>query len=238
MLSKVHVFPSPLDEGLFFANCRDTGDLIGVIACHVDDLLYGGTGDFQLNVIETLCVALEFGTENTGAVTYIGTNVKQHSDKSITSDHVTFASSISPTELPQDHLASKEASLTEEERTQFRAGVGQLNWLSTVSCPELSFQVCQTSSKIKHATVADITSINKVIYKVKKEQAYIHFPTLDLSSIHLRVYSDASFNSLPDRGSQEGYIVLVADYAGKCSPISWSSNRIRRVVCSTLAAER
>ena len=97
--------------------------------------------------------------------------------------------------------------------------------------------MCQASSKIKDVTVADITSINEDIYKVNKEQAYIHFPTLDLSSVHLRVYSDDSFNSLPDGGSQEGYIVLLTDHAGKCSLISWSSNRIRRVVRSTLAAE-
>ena len=78
-----------------------------------------GTSDFQLNVIEKLCVAPEFGTENTGAVTYIGMTVKQHPDKSITLYQVTFASSISPTELPQDRLASKGASLTQEECTQF-----------------------------------------------------------------------------------------------------------------------
>ena len=115
--------------------------------------------------------------------------------------------------------------------------MGQLNWLSTVFYPELRFEVCQASSKIKDVTVAEITSMNKVIFKVKKEQACIHFPTLDLSSVHLRVSSDASFNSLLDGGSQEVYIVLLADHVGKCSPISWSSNHIRQAVRSTLAAE-
>ena len=76
MLSKVHVLLSSLDEGLSFAHCRDTGDMTGIIACHVDDLLYGGTDDLQLNVIEKLRVALEFGTADTGAFTYIGMNVK------------------------------------------------------------------------------------------------------------------------------------------------------------------
>ena len=84
---------------------------------------------------------------HTGASTYIGMNVKKHPDKSITSDHVTFANNISPIELPQDPLTSKGASLTEEECIQFQAAVGQLNWLSTVSHPELSFKVCQASSK-------------------------------------------------------------------------------------------
>ena len=76
-----------------------------------------------------------------------------------------------------------------------------------------------------------------MIYKVKKEQAYIHFPKLTLSSVHLRVYSDASFNNLPDGGSQEGVLVLLSDSSNKCSPISWASNHIKRVVRFTLAVE-
>ena len=75
------------------------------MACHVDDPLYGGTGDSQLNVTKKLCVALKFSTENTRTFTKIRMNVKQHPDKSITLDQVTFASSISPIELPQDRLA-------------------------------------------------------------------------------------------------------------------------------------
>ena len=82
VLLKVHVLPSPLDEGPFFAHCRETGDIVGIITCHVDDLLYGGTSDFWLNAIEKLCVALEFGTENTRAFTCIGMNIKQHPNKS------------------------------------------------------------------------------------------------------------------------------------------------------------
>ena len=106
-----------------------------------------------------------------------------------------------------------------------------------MSHPEISFEVCQPSSRVRDATVSDIIELNKVIYKVNKEQAYVHFPKLTLSSVHLRVYSDASFNNLPDGGSQEGFLVLLSDSSNKCSPISWDSNRIKRAVRSTLAAE-
>ena len=79
--------------------------------------------------------------------------------------------------------------------------IGQLNWLATVLHPEISFDVCQASSRVRD-DVSDIIELNKVINKVKKEQAYIHFPKLTLSSVHVRVYSDASFNNLPDGSSQ------------------------------------
>ena len=48
VLSELNVYPNSLDEGLFFAKSKTTGELIGMIACHVDDLLFGGTDDFHL----------------------------------------------------------------------------------------------------------------------------------------------------------------------------------------------
>ena len=237
VLSELNVYPNSLDEGLFFAKSKTTGELIGIIACHVDDLLFGGTDEFHLQVIKPLRVALEFGTENSGAFTFIGMHVTQHTEMSITLDQLTFAASISPIELSPGHQQTKKAHLTDEERTQFCVTIGQFNWLATVSHPEISFDVCQASSRVWDAAVSDMFEVNKVIYKVKKEQAYIHFPKLTLSSVHLRVYSDASFNNLPDGSSKEGFLVLISDSSNKCSPISWPSNCIKGVVRSTLAAE-
>ena len=199
-----------------------------IIAWHINDLLYGGIEQFQLNVIEKLHHILKFGTAN-GAFTYIRMNVKQHADFSITLDQVSFAKSISPLELPPDRLLAKNAPLTDKEWSHYRVAVGQLNWLAGISHPEISFDVCQASAKIKSATVADIVDINKVIYKVNKEGAYIVFPKLDLESVHLRVYTDG--------GSQGGHLVLLADVSGSCSPLSWISSKIKRVVHSTLAVE-
>ena len=85
--------------------------------------------------------------------------------------------------------------------------------------------------------LADLIHINKVITKVQRERSYLHFPKLDLSSLHVRVYTDASFNNLPDGGSQEGHLVLLADSSNFCCPIAWTSNKAKRIVCLTLAAE-
>ena len=51
------------------------------------------------------------------------------------------------------------------------------------------------------------------------------------------VYADSSFNNLPKGGSQGGHIVFISDQNNNCSPLSWCSSRIKRVVRSTLAAE-
>ena len=66
---------SQLDEALYFVHDKN-GHLIGVIACHVDDLLYGGTSQFHHEVINNLHDKLEFSSENSSAFTYIGMHVQ------------------------------------------------------------------------------------------------------------------------------------------------------------------
>ena len=52
------------------------------------------------------------------------------------------------------------------------------------------------------------------------------------------VYSDASFQNLPNGGSQGGYIILLFDSASKKAVcLYWSSRKVRRVARSTLGAE-
>lgn len=80
-------------------------------------------------------------------------------------------------------------------------------------------------------------TINKVIKFVKNEPSRIVFPKLELHSLKLRTYADASFNNLPKGGSQGGHIVFLMDRFQKSLPLSWNSTRIKRVVRSTLAAE-
>merc|ERR1712026_514830 len=69
------------------------------------------------------------------------------------------------------------------------------------------------------------------------QKSFITVPELDLNNLTIKVFTDASFNNVDGGLSQGGYIVLLTDTSGKSSPICWSSNRVRRVVRSTLAAE-
>ena len=50
-------------------------------------------------------------------------------------------------------------------------------------------------------------------------------------------YTDASFASLTNSGSQEGTLVFLVGDTGRCNLISWNSKRIKRVAKSALAAE-
>ena len=56
-------------------------------------------------------------------------------------------------------------------------------------------------------------------------------------NLHLVAYADASFTNLPDQGSQSGYIIFLANFSKQCIPLNWQSNKIKRIVPSSLSAE-
>ena len=50
-------------------------------------------------------------------------------------------------------------------------------------------------------------------------------------------YTDASYASLPGGASQGAYVIFLKGTNGKYAPVAWKSNKIKRVVKSSLAAE-
>ena len=64
----------------------------------------------------------------------------------------------------------------------------------------------------------------------------VHYPQLKLDDLKILCFSDASYANLPKEGSQGGNIIFLTD-GTRSAPLQWSSNRIKRVVRSTLAAE-
>ena len=72
-------------------------------------------------------------------------------------------------------------------------------------------------------------------YRKSHEDTLYNFPTGDLKLV---VYSDAAYTNLPDQiSSGRGHIVMLADEEGQVAPIGWTSNKVKRVVNSTVAAQ-
>ena len=134
-------------------------------------------------------------------------------------------------------MENKESLLNAEELRTFRGICGQLNWIASQSRPDLSFDACDLSCRIKNAKIEDLLRAIKVIRKAKSSRVSIKFPDLDLSTIKVVIYSDASYGNLPDGSSQGGHIIFLCDTEGKCAPITWSSTKIKRIARSTLATE-
>ena len=90
---------------------------------------------------------------------------------------------------------------------------------------EISFHVCEISTKVKTATTSDIISVNKVIKFIKSTPSHIKIPSFDLGSLEVHLYFDVSFNNLPDGGSEGGYIVFICDKNNKSTPIACNSTK-------------
>ena len=59
----------------------------------------------------------------------------------------------------------------------------------------------------------------------------------DLKQCKVLCFSDASYRNLPDEGSQGSYIIFLCNQQDTVVPIQLQSEKVRRVVRSTLVAE-
>ena len=125
-------------------------------------------------------------------------------------------------------------NFTEKEITSLRGALKKMNWVAWMSRPDNSYHICEISTRIKNATVADIFTINKIIKFIKSNPSYITIPVMNLEYPQLLLYSYTCFNNLPGGGSQGGYIVSLCDKFSNSAPIAWNSARLKRVTRSTL----
>ena len=180
---------------------------------------------------------IKVGRTDEGAFKYLGVNIKQ-SKGSLILNQEDYVSALQPIEIPKERLNRKYDSLSRRELEKYRALIGQMNWLSTQSRPDVAFSVCDLSKKTDSLTVDSIIRANKIVKMVKSEEVSLHFrPLQDVKSLKIECYSDASYANLRDGGSQGGYLIFVSDEQNNRSLVSWQSRRVRRVVKSTLAAE-
>lgn len=235
-LTKLNVKVCKYDPGLFY--WHHNGKLAGIISTHVDDFCWGGSEYFEREVIEEIRKIFQVGVEKSVAFKYLGINLSCK-DNEIMLDQISYVNSIQEIYLPKKRLLSKSDGLNDEEKTKMRQLIGQLNWVATQTRPDILFDCCQLMGIVSKATVGDLTYLNKVVCKVKKNDVALHFPSVgNIEEAKLICYSDASYGNLSDGGSQGGYVIFLSNKDKSITiPLAWQSKRVRRVVKSTLSAE-
>ena len=227
---------SKVDPAVFYW-LNQSGNVIGILGCHVDDFIWGGTEKFENNVINKIRATFKIGKEDSVAFQYCGIQLKCY-DGCIILNQDKYTDNLTTINVQAARAVEKDDELTEDEKHSLRSKVGQLLWLAHQSRPDLLFDVIRVATKLKHCTVQDMLTINKVINKAKASKMSLTFQQLEINNDPtLVVYSDASLGNLPDGGSQGGYLILLVGKSGKFSPIWWNSKKLRRVVRSSLAAE-
>jgi hypothetical protein len=83
-----------------------------------------------------------------------------------------------------------------------------------------------------------IKVLNAVVKHLRKTVSFtLKHSKLDINSLTLKVYTDASHANNFDGSSLLGYILFLADASEKCQPIVWSFHKSRRVTRSVLGSE-
>ncbi len=225
---------SAFDGSFFF--CIQRKSVCGLIALHVDDLMFGGSEWFLTKVIGSLKRKFRLSTEVEASFVYTGLDVNQ-TPKGISVSQFGYIHQMSEIIIDAERAKENDAPITEVERKQLRSVGGQLLWVATQSRPDISYGTCVTTNSYSSGTVKDLKMANKTVKYMKNNPLCVKFPRVTLSEAKLLIFCDASFANLPDGSSQGGHVVFVADKSGWCCPLTWQSRKIKKVCKSTLAAE-
>ena len=192
-LNKLNAKVSSYDKALFF--WHKNGELHGILVVHVDDILWSGSNEFISHVIEPLKKIFKISREHESAFQYTGLNVKQE-NQAIIVDQMNYIQSIQPINIDRKRLKHKDLETNESEKHQLRALLSQLNWVATMSRPEISFFVSEISGVQSKSKVSDLLKANKILREIKNDSLKIKFVKLDSSNMKHAVYYDASFANL------------------------------------------
>ena len=122
--------------------------------------------------------------------------------------------------------------------TSFRSKRSEVAWVTNTR-PD----ICCATNRAAQITernfdVNAVKELNSAIKRLRDNpNTVLEFPKLLTSSLHLRVYCDASFASNRDFTSQLGFIILLCDKQNNCHVLDFGSKKSRRVVRSVLGGE-
>ena len=234
-LKSLSVEMCQLDNSLF--TWKRNGKIEGLICIYVDDFLYSGTHLFCQMIMKKLKEKFLIGSSESITFTYVGLSIKSYRD-GLTIDQNEYIAGLGSIPINKRRASEKSEKLDEKEKKEYRALVGQLNWISTHTRPDIAFETCVLSSSFYEAKVADLIRLNKLVERVQRDNINIYFPRLDnIREVTLECYTDASLQNLTNSNSQGGLIIFLKDNAGKKCPLFWRSKKLERKVKSTIAAE-
>ena len=240
-LVKLGCHRSVLDPCLFqwFHNAA----LQGIVGATVDDLCCGGSELFQKQVIESLRQRFTFGKLETGSGRFLGRDLRQQADGSIWIDQVDYIDKIVTVDIPKDRRMDKSSPLSDDERSLLRAKAGELNWIQTVSRPDLAGSVSLLQMSFGQPTVTSLLEANRLIRDAKQNKVVLKIQAIPIDQLRFMCTADAAWGNCLDLASHMGFMVMATHYMANhgCrvpfSPLIWRAHKQRRKAASTLSAE-
>ena len=201
---KVGATKSMYDSSLFFY--KHEGTLQGALCCHLDDCFFAGSNLFHETVITHIRNTFSLSKEHSLSFKYLGLEVQQIDDGIIIHQD-SYIQSI--TGITAD-LSDSKTKLSTSSLRQFKGLIGQLQWTAKQTRPDISYDTCVLSTKVKSASLGDIKKANKLLKSLQQIKVVVRISnTGDISSSSLILFSDASHGNLSAGGSQGGFLILL-----------------------------
>jgi hypothetical protein len=110
-------------------------------------------------------------------------------------------------------------------------------YIATVCQPEAAFDL-SSAAQVTDPEPVNIKLLNKRIqWQMDNLTRGLTFVPLDINSLNLVIFTDASFANNKDLSSQIGYVIVLTDQNQTANIIHWSSIKCKRVTRSVLASE-
>ena len=241
-LEKLSMSESTYDSCLLWANSSTTG--FGVVGLQIDDTLILADDIFAAAEAEQLKEAklLAKDREKLTAATPIKFNggyIRQEADSILLNQERQCKSlRLVTSETPIDLVSSRGQIRTAvTPKDQYIAQRARGAYIATVSQPETTFDL-SFAAQVVNPRENDAKALNKRLqWQIDHFDRGLRFVRLDISTLTLMVFTDASFANNQDLSSQIGYVIVLADATNKANIIHWSSTKCKRVTRSVLASE-
>src|SRR5271155_1799902 len=156
------------------------------------------------------------------------TLTQEHQCKNLSTISIKPAASTSNRGVTRALLTPKDQYIAQRARGAYIASVCQ---------PEASFDL-SFAAQVIDPVEDDTRSLNKRLsWQIENANRGLKFVKLDVNTLQLLVFTDASFANNKDLSSQIGYVLVLADASNKANIVHWSSVKCKRVTRSVLASE-
>ena len=193
----------------------------------MDDGLCGGNQRF-LDKLAELEKRYPFGSHKAGQFTFTGIEMFQSPSKSITLSQSEYVKKIEPIRIGTERHKLESEPVTAEERLALRGLIGNLQYASVYTRPDLASRLSFLQSDINKATISTLIDANKTLHEAKKHSnVTITINPINCEDLRFLAFSDASFASKKNPDSHTGSIIMSThkengnNVACTVNPISW-----------------
>ena len=219
-----------------------TEEVCGIVGAHVDDFLMAGQGDHWQKCLDTLMAAFRWTPLETKRFKQCGVDIEQLQNGEIVQSQDGYLSSLGEIDIKPERAKEAHSPVTETERTELRALLGGLQWLVGQTQLHGAVDVNLLQSDVTTATVETLLTANKILRKIRQEPSKLFTRKIE-GEIHVVGWSDASWANRKSGSSTGGYVIglcgrqVLEGKRDHVTIVSWSTNKLKRVARSSLAAE-